>query len=108
MELNENAYEECSKTDKELNAVYQQIRDMYSSNQKILAGLRESQLLWIKFRDAQVGAVFPMAPGGHMERGFGSMYPQMYYMLLTYLTQERIVQLKTIYFDKKEFPTHYW
>jgi len=55
--------------------------------------------LWVKFRDAQVAALFPIPPGGHMEKGYGSMYPMEYYGFLTYLTKERVAQLRYIYLD---------
>ena len=101
MELTERAYAEFASADAELNAVYQEIRAKYAANQKILTGLRDTQRLWIQFRDAQIKVLFPVPIGGHMEKGYGSMYPMLLTQFQTYLTRERTLQLRRIYLDEQ-------
>jgi uncharacterized protein YecT (DUF1311 family) len=101
MELNEQASVEYGRADAELNAVYQQIRVKYASNQRTLNELRDSQRLWIQFRDAQIKALYPVPVGEHMEKGYGSMYPQMMLTFQTYLTRERTQQLRQIYLEER-------
>jgi uncharacterized protein YecT (DUF1311 family) len=100
LEITEKAYSEYAKADDELNRMYQAIRAKYAANAKILNDLRTAQRAWLQFRDAQVKSLFPIEPGGHMEKGYGSAYPEIYARFQTYLTKERTAQLRKMYLNE--------
>lgn len=89
-ELNENASKDFQKTDKELNAVYQKILKEYSKDIAFIKNLKNSQRVWIQFRDAEMKTKYP-----DKERGYyGSMQPMCWNTYMTELTEERIKKLK--------------
>ena len=90
MEMNETANTSFAKADKELNAVYQKILKEYKTETSFLKNLKNSQLLWIKFRDAEMLTRFP-DPGN---LNYGSIFPLCYSQFKEELTHERIKNLK--------------
>jgi uncharacterized protein YecT (DUF1311 family) len=77
--------------DAELNRVYNQVLKTYSSDHEFIEKLRESQRAWIKFRDAQLEALYPKAD----KRGeYGSEYPTCAADALAELTVARTKQLQ--------------
>jgi uncharacterized protein YecT (DUF1311 family) len=96
IELNACASEAFKKADSELNLVYQQILKQYASDTGLVRRLRLAQEAWIKFRDAEMEALYPTG-----DTGQGSVSPMCKAMEMTRLTGERTAQLKRI-LDRKE------
>lgn len=87
-EMNATAYNDFKKADSELNSVYANVRTKYSNNKEFLKNLKSSQLIWIKFRDAEMLVKYP-------ENGsYGSVYPMCYSMYKEKLTLERTQTLR--------------
>ena len=82
---------EFGKVDKELNAIYQKILTEYTGDQEFIAKLKAAQRAWLKFRDAEMEALFPLQEKGY---SYGSIYPMCHSIWLANLTQDRITQLK--------------
>jgi uncharacterized protein YecT (DUF1311 family) len=79
------------KSDGDLNASYKQIRKLYASDTDFLDKLRNSQRAWLKFRDAELEALFPHAqedPGY-----YGSIYKEARAEWTAVLEDERRIQL---------------
>jgi hypothetical protein len=51
--------------------------------------------------------LYPIPIGGHMEKGYGSMYPMAKTQFETFLTKERTQQLRQIYLEGK-FENYNW
>jgi uncharacterized protein YecT (DUF1311 family) len=90
-EMNQKAYKDYEKADKELNTVYQQILKDYKRDSKFILKLKEVQKAWIKFRDAEMNALFPEE---NKQLEYGSMFPLCWSIELTKLTKERTKKLK--------------
>lgn len=73
-----------------LNSNYQRILRIYADDPAFIAKLKASQRAWLKFRDAEMEALFPHAgkPGY-----YGSSYEQARRHWMGKLTEERSVQL---------------
>ncbi len=91
LDLNYCASSDFKKADNELNALYKRILSEYSDDTKFIEKLKAAQRAWLKFRDAEMEALFP-----HSEEGnyYGSVYPMCNSTWLMVLTKERIAQLK--------------
>ncbi|WP_242110791.1 lysozyme inhibitor LprI family protein [Luteimonas aquatica] len=93
LQLNSCASEDFAKADKALNGVYQQILSEYKDNPLFLEKLKAAQRLWVRLRDAEVEARFPI---GKSERGtdvWGSSYPMSVDAYRAGLTRQRTRQL---------------
>ena len=90
-EMNSNKYQEYIKADKELNQVYSTILKDYKENPVFISKLKIAQNLWIKFRDAEMNAIFPEMD---KQSNYGSVFPMCWNIHLTRLTNERIKTLK--------------
>lgn len=77
MQMNKCAYEDFKKADKALNKIYKALGQQNKNDKTYLANLKSSQLLWIKFRDAELNLVFSCAEE-NKRICFGSMYPLLY------------------------------
>jgi uncharacterized protein YecT (DUF1311 family) len=62
LQLNKEACDEYKKADTEMNAVYQRITREYARDRGFIAAIRKAQLAWIRYRDAQLDAIFPGDP----------------------------------------------
>nr|WP_290834060.1 lysozyme inhibitor LprI family protein [Flavobacterium sp.] len=89
-EINEEAYKNYKKADKELNVVYQKILKDYKSDTAFLKNLKAAQKIWINFRDAEMLAKFPDREPGY----YGSIQPTCWSNYLQELTEERTKRLK--------------
>ena len=76
--------------DAALNSNYQRILRIYADDPAFIAKLKASQRAWLKFRDAEMEALFPHAgkPGY-----YGSSYEQARRHWMGKLTEERTMQL---------------
>ena len=91
LEMNEEENQKYLKADKELNEVYGKILKEYKSDTEFLAKLKVSQNLWIKFRDAEMNAIFPKKD---RRLNYGSVFPMCWSIQLTKLTKERTEALR--------------
>jgi uncharacterized protein YecT (DUF1311 family) len=91
LEMNQEADKNYKKADKELNIVYNQILKEYKNDTKFILKLKAAQNAWIKFRDAEMNALFP-EENKHFQ--YGSVFPMCWSMTLTELTKERTKKLK--------------
>jgi uncharacterized protein YecT (DUF1311 family) len=85
---------EYSKADSELNAVWKAILVKYADQPAFLSKLKTSQRLWIKFRDAEIDAMYPVGRSEDPDEIYGSAYPMCISQAETRLTEQRIKQLK--------------
>jgi uncharacterized protein YecT (DUF1311 family) len=90
-EMNITANQKYIKADKELNQVYSQILKDYKYDPVFISKLKTAQNLWIKFRDAEMNAIFPEMD---KQSNYGSVFPMCWNIHLTRLTNERIKTLK--------------
>jgi uncharacterized protein YecT (DUF1311 family) len=90
LDINEEAYLEYEKADKEMNSVYHKILTEYKADTIFLKNLKVSQRVWLKFRDAEVKVKFPDRPAGY----YGSIQPLCNSQYLKELTETRIKSLK--------------
>ncbi len=56
--------------------------------------LRDAQRAWLRFRDAEVAALFPLASGSDPRVAYGSVYPMRLCGEQARLTEARTVQLR--------------
>lgn len=93
MELNQCAYDEFKEADKELNKIYNEVREKHKKDKLYLKNLKTSQKLWLKFLDTELDTIYS-CDEDHKRICFGSMYPLLYNGSKTELTQDRTEQLK--------------
>lgn len=89
-DLNLSAERSYLEKDKELNKIYQEILTEYADDKEFVANLRNSERLWIKFRDAEMLMKYPE---NSFVRG-GTVFNLCYFNYKTELTQKRIDTLK--------------
>jgi uncharacterized protein YecT (DUF1311 family) len=80
--------EEGQRTDRELNLLYNQIREILSPADR--AQLQAVERLWIQFRDANCGAERDLYGGG-------SAAPMVYAACVAADTRQRTAELKVMY-----------
>jgi len=89
--MNQEADKNYRKADAELNSVYNKILKDYKADTKFIAKLKVAQVAWIKFRDAEMNALFPEE---NKSVQYGSIFPMCWSNALTELTKQRIKKLK--------------
>lgn len=89
-DMNEKAYQESERTDKELNIVYKKVLQKYKNDKVFISKLQKAELAWIKFKDAHIQSIYPAED----KTFYGSVYPMCANMTIAEITQERINQLK--------------
>lgn len=89
-EINIDNLNSFKQADSVLNVVYKQIQKEYKGETEFLTKLKISQRAWIKFRDAELDAIFPAKD---TQYEYGTMYPTCYYIHMKRLTEQRIKQL---------------
>ena len=94
LELDACAANDEAAADKELNAVYRQILVEYKDEPLFLEKLKAAEELWIKLRDAEVEARFPIADGENPLHAWGSSYPMSFAYYRAELTRERTKHLR--------------
>ena len=90
-EMNEQAYQAAKKADNELNNVYKKILIKHKKDKVFISKLEKAQIAWIKFKDAEIDAIYPEEDKLH---NYGSVYPMCIYCDLTEITKQRIKELK--------------
>lgn len=83
-----------AQADAELNRVWRAIQSRYADQPLFLGRLKTAQKAWLAFRDAEVSARFPLAPGQSAQAEYGSVFPMCRDQFKATLTVERTAQLK--------------
>lgn len=89
-EMNDAAYKEFRRADSKLNEYYQQILIDYKKNKLFLEKLAVAENSWIKFRDAELEALYP---GENKQSLYSSSFSICYYIEKAKLTWARVEQL---------------
>ncbi len=91
---NDCARDDFASADAELNRVYRQVLQKHADNRAFTAKLRTAQRRWLAFRDAHLGARFPLSINENPRVRYGSVYTECHMREATSLTLARIEQLK--------------
>ena len=89
-DLNDQARAEFKKADAMLNKVYGELRARLDDKEK--ARLKEVQLLWLKYRDANADFAASQFEGG-------SIAPLIYSSAMTSTTEDRVRELKGLFME---------
>lgn len=89
-ELNDEAASAFKKADAKLNKVYTELRALLDDEEK--ARLKEVQLLWLKYRDANAEFAARQFEGG-------SIAPLVYSSAMTSTTEDRVEELKGFFME---------
>ena len=87
-ELNQCAYDDFLTADDALNDVYQKLIKKSKGDKTYIKQLRQAQRAWIKFRDAELDAMFSCAEED-IKLCWGSMVGMLYPSAKADLTEER-------------------
>ncbi|MGC4040172.1 MAG: DUF1311 domain-containing protein [Flavobacterium sp.] len=88
--MNEAVSGNYEKADKELNIVYNKILKMYKSDTEFIKNLKNSQKIWVKFRDAEMKVKYPERKEGY----YGSIQPLCWSNYMAELTKKRTRDLR--------------
>lgn len=91
LDINHCGSLDFQSADKELNAVYKAVLDQHKTNTKFLEKLKAAQRAWLKWRDAEMEAVYPEKDDPSY---YGSSFPACWSTQLSSFTQERTRQLQ--------------
>ncbi|HET6433812.1 lysozyme inhibitor LprI family protein [Dyella sp.] len=83
-----------AQADAELNRVWRAIVAKYADQPLFLARLKTAQRAWLAFRDTELGARFPLAPGQQAGVQYGSAFPMCESQQKARLTEQRTAQLR--------------
>jgi uncharacterized protein YecT (DUF1311 family) len=89
--MNACAGTDFQEADKELNRTYQAVLKKYADDAAFVTKLRASQRAWLKFREAELDAIFPHSAEANY---YGSVYPQCRAGKLTNMVTERTHELR--------------
>lgn len=90
-EMNKCAGLEYVLADKELNAVYQEVAKRRQNVKGFVARLKEAQQAWLKWRDAEMEAIYPER---NDPSAYGTVFAMCWELDLASLTRERTKQLR--------------
>ena len=90
MQMNQTAANAYKKADKELNVAYKTILNLYKTDSIFIQSFKESQRLWVKFRDAELKMKYPETEPGF----YGSVLPMCQSDYLEKLTLDRVKTLQ--------------
>ena len=90
-DLNVCADAELKRAERELALTYRKVLKTYADDKVFIARLKKAQHAWLKFRDAELDAVFP-----HKGKTtyYGSVFPMCFDNWTVKLTRMRIDELK--------------
>jgi uncharacterized protein YecT (DUF1311 family) len=94
--MNLCAANEAKKADQLLNTTYRQLLAKLKDNKIAYQKLITAQRAWIAFRNADLAAQWPIAPGEDPQTIYGSVHPFCYFEALAAMTQERTRELQTL------------
>ncbi|WP_237055042.1 lysozyme inhibitor LprI family protein [Marilutibacter chinensis] len=98
-EMNACAFDEYAAADAELNRVYRAVLASRAGDAVFAERLRAAQRLWIRLRDADLDAEFPIAEGEDPRIEYGSIYPLERAAAMTRMTRERTRYLREQWLD---------
>lgn len=87
--LNMAAGREFKRADDTLNDIYNKVLLKYERDQEFIDKFVNAELAWIKFRDAELEAIYPAQD----KRRYGSIYPMIHNIEGANLTWSRVKQL---------------
>ena len=93
-EINACAGAEFGKADAELNRTWKAIQAKYADEPVFLERLKSAQRAWLAFRDAELQAMYPLAPGERANVVYGSSFAMCESGFKAELTRQRTTQLK--------------
>lgn len=93
MEMNADACAARDAADRTLNTAYQDALAV-SDGDLGRRRLRDAQRAWVRFRDAEVASLFPLAPGQTARVQYGSIYPMRLCSAQARLTAARAAELR--------------
>lgn len=93
LEINQCALDDFEKADRTLNETYQSLIKKRQADKTYIELLRQAQRAWIRFRDAELKAVFA-CDEEDVRICWGSMYNLLYLNAKTELTQARTRRLQ--------------
>ena len=93
LQLNQCALEDFEKADRALNETYQTLIRKRHSEKAYIDALRKAQRAWVRFRDAELNAMFA-CDDENPRICWGSMYNLLYLNAKTELTQARTRRLR--------------
>jgi uncharacterized protein YecT (DUF1311 family) len=96
-EMNQCAIDEFKNADKRLNETYKELLDKLKNNKTALSKVIAAERAWIAFRDAELAARWPLAPGENPQI-LGSVHPFCFYEALTEMTNRRTDELRYLLF----------
>ena len=91
-EMNLEADVNYKKADQALNATYQKVLKEHAANKLFIKNLKQSQRIWIQFRDAEMLTKYPLSKTD--PSAYGSAHPMCRALYLTKLTKERTEKLQ--------------
>ncbi len=94
MELNACAADELAAADAELNTTWREVLERLGDNIIAVHRLKAAQRLWIRLRDADMEAQFPLAEGQNPRVEYGSMFPMSFAYAKAELTRQRTAYLR--------------
>lgn len=92
-EINQCAYDDLAKADRELNTTYKALIEKMAGDKIYVDNLREAQRAWIVFRDKELEAMFSCADE-NKRICWGSMLGTLYPSAKAELTRERTARLR--------------
>lgn len=95
-DMNDCAAAEAHKADVALNAAYRELLSKLKDNKTATEKVVAAQRAWIVFRDAELGAEWPVGKGENPNLLYGSVHPLCYYNELARMTRERAKTLKSL------------
>lgn len=88
-EINAQACGDLKQSESKLDTIYKKIVGQYSYDKQFIKYLQESQDAWIKYRTAELGALYP----NEYRVSYGSIYITCSCDELNRMTKERIEEL---------------
>lgn len=92
LEMNTSTCAEYKMADEKLNNLYQRILGEHKGDPQFTAKLKAAQLAWLKFRDAELEAIYPPV---QKQQEYGSVYPMCSCAEQTARVKQRIEQLSS-------------
>jgi len=94
LEMNEQAWSQCAKADAKLNQVYKAVLKRYKDNPLTVSKIQAAERAWLKYRDAEIDAIFPLYNTPKAALEYGSVRSMCKAGELKSLTENRIKELE--------------
>ena len=88
--MNQSAGDTLAASEAKMQTVLKKIEILYKDKKEFLNKLRISQECWLKFREAQLDALYPAKD---KQSAYGSSFPMAYALYKKDLNNQRIAQL---------------